>query len=121
MNTYQSLIEELYAERGEILDAKYNRTQQLISGRGWWTDEDIADLKEKERELTDQIEIAETFQWFDVEAREFTEQYKFVCRIGGKELWLDMTAVKESLAKIKARYEAGVNHSNDGFWAARRQ
>jgi hypothetical protein len=108
-------LDQLYADRGELLDKKYFRAQRLITENGgYYPETDFADIDKRVSDITEQIEIIEAVQWLAE-----NEDSVFVSRIGGMDLYLDVNAVKEGNEKIKANYLASVNHANDDFWAAR--
>lgn len=57
-------LDELYAERGELLDQKYFRSQALIAAKGYYCSKtDFADINRRVADITEQIEIVETAEW----------------------------------------------------------
>ena len=56
------LLDELYNQRGGLLDTEYAICQELIARQGFYIEADLP-ISKSIHDLTEQIEILETLEW----------------------------------------------------------
>jgi hypothetical protein len=79
------ILDQLYADRGELLDLKNLRAQCLLASKGcYYPDTDFSDIDKRVGDITEQIEIVTAVEWLSENEEpmsETSDEYKQYARL----------------------------------------